>query len=152
MHKNLLRNHITDSLVKEKIVANVHIMDELARSLDQPIYRGEQEPPIVQHWVHLAAEFGVPEDVVTKCQTNSQSSPSKHMFEFLEARDPNYSVKHLKEGLSVLSRNDLVKKVELCGLTGNFCNSLGLNLSLRFHCDFIAEKLYVLRCVERNRL
>ena len=141
MHKNLLHNHITDSLVKENIVANVHIMDELACSLDQPIYRGKQEPPIVQYWVHLAAEFRVPEDVVTKFQTNPQSSPSKHMFEFLEARNPNYSVKDLKEGLSVISRNDLVKKVELRGLTGNFCNCLGLNLSLRFHYDFIADKI-----------
>ena len=129
MHKNLL-HHITDSLVNENIVANVHFMDELARSLDQPIYYGEQEPPIVQHWVHLAAELRVPEDVVTKCQSNPQSSPSKHMFEFLEACNPNYSVKDLKEGFSVISRNDLFKKVDLCGVTGNFCNSLGLNLSL----------------------
>ena len=127
--------------MKEKILTNVRIMDELARRLDQPIYRGEQEPPIVQHWKHLAAEFRVPEDVETRCQTNPQSSPSKHMFEFLEARNPNYSVKDLKEGLSVISRNDLVKKVELCGLTGNFCNCLGLNLSLRFHYDFIADKI-----------
>ena len=141
MHKNLLHNLITDSLVKENVVVNVHIMDELARSLDQPIYHGEREPPVVRHWVHLAAEFRVSEDVVTKCQSNPQSSPSKHMFEFLEARNPNYSVKDLKEELSVISRNDLAKKVELSGLTGNFCNSLGLNFSLRFHYDFIADKI-----------
>ena len=130
IQQNLLHNDTTDSLVNEKIVTNVRIMDELARSLDQPIYRGEQEPPIVQHWEHLAAEFRVPEDVVTKCQTNPQFSPSKHMFGFLEARTPNFSVKELNDGLSFISRNDLVKKIKQCGLAGEFLNSLGLNVSL----------------------
>ena len=95
-------------------------MDELARRLDQPIYRGEQEPPIVQHWKHLAAEFRVPEDVATRCQTNPQSSPSKHMFEFLEAGNPNFSLKEPKDGLSFISRNDLVKKMKQCCLAGEF--------------------------------
>ena len=120
IHQNLLRNGTTDSPVKEKILTNVRIMDELARRLDQPIYRGEQEPPIVQHWKNLAVEFRVAEDVVTRCQTNPQSSPSKHMFEFLEAGNPNFSVKELKDGLSFISRNDLVKKMKQCGLAGEF--------------------------------
>ena len=93
-------------------------MDELTRRLDKPIYRGEQEPLIVEHWKHLAAEFRVPEDVVTRCLTNPQSSPSKHMFEFLEAGNPNFSVKDLKDGLSFISRNDLVRKMKQFGLEG----------------------------------
>ena len=118
-------------------------MDELARRLDQPIYRGEQEPPIVQHWKHLAAEFRVPEDVETRCQTNPQSSPSKHMFEFLEAGNPNFSVKELKDGLSFISRNDLVKKMKQCGLAGEFLKLLNRFKSfsqLYIHCNFKAEK------------
>ena len=118
-------------------------MDELARRLDQPIYRGEQEPPIVQHWKHLAAEFRVPEDVETRCQTNPQSSPSKHMFEFLEAGNPNFSVKELKDGLSFISRNDLVKKMKQSGLAGEFLKLLNRFKSfsqLYIHCNFKADK------------
>ena len=118
-------------------------MDELARRLDQPIYRGEQEPTIVQHWKHLAAEFRVPEDVETRCQTNPQSSPSKHMFEFLEAGNPNFSLKELKDGLSFISRNDLVKKMKQCGLAGEFLKLLNRFKSfsqLYIHCNFKAEK------------
>ena len=118
-------------------------MDELARRLDQPIYRGEQEPTIVQHWKHLAAEFRVPEDVETRCQTNPQSSPSKHMFEFLEAGNPNFSVKELKDGLSFISRNDLVKKMKQSGLAGEFLKLLNRFKSfsqLYIHCNFKADK------------
>ena len=113
-----LSEYLSDSLVKDLIVTNVHVMDELARALDQPTCHGNQEIPITQYWVHLAAEFQVPEEVLIKCQHNPESSPSKHLLEFQEGRDPNFSVQKLKDVLRVISRNDLVKKVEQCSLPG----------------------------------
>ena len=103
-------------LLREKL--NVHVMDELAGQLDQPGY------PRASYWVHLAAEFQVPEDVIMKCQHSFESSPSKHMLECKEGFDTNFSVQALKKGLRAISRNDLVQKVDSCHLPSKFSNEL----------------------------
>ena len=102
------------------IVKNVHVKDTLARQLDQPLCHGGREVPIIQYWPHLAEEFKVSEDVRIKCQHNIENSPTKHMFEFLEAQAPNFSVSDLKVGLKGISRKDLVKRLEQCYLLGEF--------------------------------
>lgn len=100
--------------MRDAIVANVNVMDELARRLDQP-------DPNTQHWEHLAAKFDVPEDVKMKCQHSLENSPTKHMLDIKEAEDTNdFSVQKLKIGLGAISRKDLVQKVEKCPLS-KFC-------------------------------
>ena len=103
-------------MLREKL--NVHVMDELAGQLDQPGY------PRANYWVHLASEFQVPEEVIMKCQHSFESSPSKHMLECKEGFDTNFSVQALKKGLTAISRNDLVQKVDSCRLPSKFPNEL----------------------------
>ena len=103
-------------MLREKL--NVHLMDELAGQLDQPDY------PRANYWVHLASEFQVPEEVIMKCQHSFESSPSKHMLECKEGFDTNFSVQALKKGLTAISRNDLVQKVDSCRLPSKFPNEL----------------------------
>lgn len=96
-------------------------MDDLCCRLDQPICHGKREvPAATSYWVHLAEEFKVPIEVVKKCRQNSVSSPSRNMLEFQEARDPDFTVKSLKDGLQVIPRNDLVVKLNQCCLPGKF--------------------------------
>ena len=95
-------------------------MDKLACLLDQPIRHGSQEVPTTKYWLHLAEEFKVSNEVKIRCQLNSENSPSKNMFDFQEARDPQFKVQVLKEGLQSINRNDLVKKLEKCSLPGEF--------------------------------
>lgn len=111
---------LTDFLVKDKVVTNIHIMDELACRLDQPIYHGNRDVPTTQYWLHLAEEFKVSNEVKIRCQHNPENSPSKNMFEFQEGRDPDFTVQMLKDGLQSIERNDLVKKLEQCSLPGEF--------------------------------
>ena len=99
--------------MRDAIVANVNVMDELARRLDQP-------DPNSQHWEHLAAKFDVPEDVKMKCQHSLENSPTKDMLDIKEAEDTDFSVQKLKIGLRAISREDLVRKVEKCALS-EFC-------------------------------
>ena len=114
-------NCLTDSQVKDVIVSKVHVMDDLACRLDQPICHEKREvPTATQYWVHLAEEFKVPIKVVKKCKQNSVSSPSRNMLEFQEACDPDFTVKSLKDGLQVIPRYDLVVKLEQCCLPGEF--------------------------------
>ena len=81
-------------------------MDELARGLD-PVC-----PPGTSYWVHLAEVLQVTDEVKMRCQHNPQCSPSKHMLDFKEAVDPDFSVQQLKDGLHAISRNDLAQIVE----------------------------------------
>ena len=104
--------------MKDAIVAKVRVMDELACRLDQPTYHGKRELPLTQYWVHLAEKFQVPEDVVIRCQHNSENSPTRSMLEFLEGRDPHFKVQCLKNELCEIDRNDLVEKLEKCSLQG----------------------------------
>lgn len=106
--------------MNDAIVRKVHVMDDLASRLDQPICHGKREVPITQYWLHLAEEFKVSEEVVIKCQHSSESSPSKNMLEFQEGRDPHFTVQKFKDGLRDIQRNDLVKKLEQFNLSGEF--------------------------------
>lgn len=99
-----------DCLLRDQL--NVHVMDELAGQLDQPVYSR------ASYWVHLAAEFQVPKDVIMKCQHSFERSPSKHLLEIKEGVDTSFSVQELKKGLKAISRNDLVQKVDNCHLAG----------------------------------
>ena len=103
---------LPDCLLRDQL--NVHVMDELAGQLDQPVY------PRANYWVHLAAEFQVPKDVIMKCQHSFERSPSKHLLEIKEGVDTSFSVQELKKGLKAILRNDLVQKVDNCHLAGKF--------------------------------
>ena len=111
---------VIDFTVKDAVVRNIHIMDELACRLDQPIRHGNRNLPTTQYWLHLAEEFKVSDEVKIRCQHNSENSPSKNMFEFLEGGDPYFTIQKLKDGLQSIERNDLVKKFEQCSLSGEF--------------------------------
>ena len=116
--------------MKDKIVSNVHVMDLLARYLDQPSCFGKREVPIIQFWRHLAAEFEMSEDTIIKCQHNWESSPSKSMLGFQEGREPQFTVLKLKGELKDIGRNDLAKKLEQCSLPGKFlCSGLKFTVS-----------------------
>lgn len=106
--------------MKDVVVSDIHVMDELACRLDQPICYGNQDLPSAQYCLHLAEEFKVPEEVVIRCQHNPENSPSKNMLEFQEGRDPYFTVQKFKEALRDIARNDLVKMLEQCSLPGEF--------------------------------
>ena len=106
--------------MKDAVVSNIHVMDELSRRLDQPICHSNQEVPFTQYWLHLAEEFRVPEEIVIRCQHIPENSPSKNMLEFQEGRDPYFSVQTFKDALRDIARNDVVKMLEQCGLPGEF--------------------------------
>ena len=106
--------------MKNEIVSKIHVMDEIAHLLDQPICHGNQDVPSTQYWFHLAEEFKVPEKIVIRCQHNPDNSPSKNMLEFQEARDPYFSVQTLKDALRDIGRNDLVEELEQSSLAGEF--------------------------------
>ena len=101
--------------MKDAVVSNIHVMDELARLLDQPICHGNQDVSFTQYWLHLAEEFKVSEEIVIRCQHNPENSPSKNMLEFQKARDPYFPVQTFKDALRDIARNDLVKMLEQCG-------------------------------------
>ena len=103
--------------MKEKVVARVQAMQELADALDRPsIGHGSQELPLIQYWKHLFEEFrdafNLPQDVAKMCQLASEDSPSRNMFEHLKSKQPDFLISKLIEGLRDIQRNDLVKLLE----------------------------------------
>lgn len=111
---NVLYIKIAASLVGERILASVTVMDKLALNLDNPTN--------LSSWEHLAEEFDVPTENVKECELNPDSRPSKVMFDLLDTQKPNFSLEELKTGLRGMPRNDLVKRVEQCGLPRMFSN------------------------------
>ena len=95
-------------------------MDELARQLDQPICHGERETPSGKYWLHLAKELGMPFETLIKCQHSFENSPSKFLFENKESLDTDLTVQYLKDRLGEIRRNDLVKMLDDCKLSGRF--------------------------------
>lgn len=95
-------------------------MDELARQLDQPICHGEHETPSVKYWLHLAVELRMPIDTLIKCQHSFENSPSKFLFENVESRGTDFTGQYLKDRLGEIRRNDLVKILDDCRLSGRF--------------------------------
>ena len=106
--------------MKDAVVSNIHVMDELSRRLDQPICQGNQGVPGTQYWLHLARELKVSKEIEIRFQRNPENSPSKNMLEFQEGRDPHFSVQTFKDALRDIARNDLVKMLEQCSLPGEF--------------------------------
>lgn len=97
------------------ILTDVNVRDDVARGLDDPV-----GPPGTSNWIHLAEVLQIPDEIIMWCQHNPLCSPSKHMLEFKEAVDPNFSVQQLKDGLHAISRNDLVQKLEEFNLPRKF--------------------------------
>lgn len=120
--------------MKDAVVGNIHVMDELARRLDQPICHSNQDVPFTQYWLHLAEEFRVPEEIVIRCQHIPENSPSKNMLEFQEGRDPYFSVQTLKDAPRDIARNDVVKMLEQCSLPGEFLYFHSVNVACFSKC------------------
>lgn len=113
---NVLHFKIAASLVGKTILASFTVMDKLALNLDNPTN--------LSSWERLAEEFDVPTETVKECELNPESRPSKVMFDLLDTQKPIFSLEELKTGLRVIPRNDLVKKVEQCGLPRMFSKLL----------------------------
>ena len=92
----------------------------LPRQLDQPICHGEHETPSVKYWLHPAAELRMPVDTLIKCQHSFENSPSKFLFEKVESRGTDFTGQYLKDRLGEIRRNDLVKILDDCILSGRF--------------------------------
>ena len=108
--------------MSETIACKESILDNLALLLDKGIFPGNQETPITQYWKHLADKLGVPEEVKLQCQNASDNSPSNNMFDSLKASQPDFEISSLKDHLRAekIKRNDLVGKIEECGLPGRY--------------------------------
>ena len=108
--------------MSETIACKESILDILALLLDKGSFSGNQEAPIIQYWKHLADKLGVPEVVKLQCQNASDNSPSNNMFDSLKASQPDFEISSLKENLKAenIKRNDLVNKIENCGLPGRY--------------------------------
>ena len=101
-------------LLLTSVLTDVNVKDDVARGLD-PV-----GPSGTSNWIYLAEVLQIPDEIIMWCQHNPHCSPSKHMLEFKEAVDPDFSVQQLKDGLHAISRNDLVKKLKECKLPGKF--------------------------------
>ena len=105
-------------------------MEEVAHVFDQRlICQGKQEMPFIQYWKHLRVRvkhlfeefrkaFHFSPEVAKKCHLSFGNSPSRSMFENLRALRPRFAIIDLKDSLKHIQRNDLVKELEQCSLSG----------------------------------
>ena len=77
-------------------------MDELGGCLDKPYH-------VIKYWKHLAYELKVPPIISRQFELYSAHSPSIKLFEYLQVKKPELTVRDLKEAFGKIYRNDLVK-------------------------------------------
>ena len=111
---------IADSLLSEKIVSKIHIMDKLAQYLNTVVR--PKGVDVIQNWLHLAELYKVPKDVKDQCQHSENLSPSSDLFEYLCIANPSISIlrKHLEE----MYRTDVVDELPKAVLHGEKCSVL----------------------------
>ena len=102
----------TDTLVRDHVTPNIHVMDILGQGLDK-VGRGQ-----VSGWKkcykHLAEYFEVPEEVLLKIQTSSTNHPSERLFYYLLTVKPDITIGAIKDSLGTLGRKDIVEILKDC--------------------------------------
>lgn len=94
---------LADSFVASLIGDNVFVKDELALRLDRPT----KDAPKLAFWVHLAQSLNVPRESVLRMHRHSDYRPSGKMFEYLKAKEPEFTVESLRSLLEKIDRNDI---------------------------------------------
>lgn len=85
------------------ICDDVFVKDELAVLLDRPT----KGAPKSAFWKHLAQSLNVPPEIVLRMHRHSDYRPSGKMFEYLKAREPEFTVASLRSLLEKIDRNDI---------------------------------------------
>ena len=78
------------------------LIEKLALCLDRTM---EQIP----NWKHLSRELNVNAAVISSLLEYSDFSPTIRLFEYLEATHPELTIQQLKQALSVIERNDVLR-------------------------------------------
>ena len=82
---------------------DVFVKDELAVHLD----RSTKGAPKLGFWLHLAQSLNVPPHIVSRMHRHSDYRPSRKMFEYLRAKEPEFTVASLRSLLEKIGRNDI---------------------------------------------
>ena len=72
---------------------------------------------LIRNWRHLASKLGVDVDAIRRLEQYSDFSPTIRLFEFLEATQPDLTIKELKDVLLEIKRNDLISLLTTKGIT-----------------------------------
>ena len=73
-------------------------IDQLALCLDRDMR-------LIRNWRHLASKLGVDADVIRRLEQYTDFSSTIRLFEFLEATQPDLTIKELKQGLEGVLRD-----------------------------------------------
>lgn len=63
---------------------------------------------VIRNWKHLAYEIGVPSDISSSFDCDSEHSPSEDVFNYLTTWNPEMEFSQLKIKLKDAGRNDLI--------------------------------------------
>ena len=81
---------------------NPDFIQQLALCLDR-------EMRLIANWKHLSLELKVDANVITHLEQYSDLSPTIRLFDYLEVTQPDLTIQQLKQALSEIKRNDLVR-------------------------------------------
>ena len=92
------------------LTSKQEFIDQLALCLDRDMR-------LIRNWRHLASKLGVDVDVIRRLEQYTDFSPTIRLFEFLEATQPDLTIKELKDALLEIRRNDLFSLLTTKGIT-----------------------------------
>ena len=92
------------------LTSKPEFIDQLSLCLDRDMR-------LIRNWKHLASKLGVDVDVIRRLEQYTDFSPTIRLFEFLEATQPDLTIKELKQALLEIRRNDLFSLLATKGIT-----------------------------------
>ena len=92
------------------LTSKPEFIDQLALYLDRDMR-------LIRNWRHLASKLGVDAEVIRRLEQYTDFSPTIRLFEFLEATQPDLTIKELKDALLEIRRNDLFCLLTTKGIT-----------------------------------
>lgn len=101
--------------MKDKIVNRAVVMDVVSLHLDRPNCPGKRQDFLTPAgWEQLADEYKVQEEIKRRCQNffKGNLSPSKAMFEYIEATGNVLNIGITKTHLRKLGRNDIICDID----------------------------------------
>lgn len=114
MFKDPVIIYFLGSLVKDKIVNTAVVMDVVSLHLDRSNCPGKRQDFLTPAGCEqLADEYGVPEEIKSKCQNflKGNLSPSNAMFEHLETTSDSLNIGATKTHLRKLGRKDIIDDI-----------------------------------------
>ncbi|XP_022789027.1 uncharacterized protein LOC111328789 isoform X2 [Stylophora pistillata] len=92
--------------------SNLEFIEQFSLCLDR-------EMRSIPNWRHLAAELEVDVDVIRRLEQYRDFSPTIRLFEYLEQKRPDLTIRHLKDAFVEIKRNDLVRLLAVEASSGD---------------------------------